>query len=152
MLEIMRQQEVEIERLTAEKDELSKRLTAEKDELMKRLEERQITLDKAGSIAEASLTLSGVFQAAQNAADLYLENIKALGTQANAKLASAEDDTRQIKADILSASMKMIVAMKTLLDKHSEQIAAAGSDFEEMIVKADLIALANKEEPAGLES
>ena len=41
------------------------------------LEERRVTAEKAGSIAEAALQLSGIFEAAQKAADIYLESIGA---------------------------------------------------------------------------
>ncbi len=40
------------------------------------LADRQIRIDSAGSIAEASLALNGVFEAAQKAAEQYLENIR----------------------------------------------------------------------------
>ncbi len=40
------------------------------------LKDRRILIDGAGSIAEASLQLNGVFEAAQNAAAQYLENIR----------------------------------------------------------------------------
>lgn len=40
------------------------------------LKDRQILIDNAGSIAEASLQLNGVFEAAQNAAAQYLENMQ----------------------------------------------------------------------------
>ena len=41
------------------------------------LQTREITIEKAGSIADAAVQLSGVFQAAQEAADSYLKSIKA---------------------------------------------------------------------------
>ena len=41
-----------------------------------RLEDRQIIIMEAGSLAEASLELTKIFSAAQEAADLYLENYK----------------------------------------------------------------------------
>lgn len=41
----------------------------------KELENRRIIIEKAGSIAEASLCLNKVFEAAQQAADQYLENV-----------------------------------------------------------------------------
>ena len=41
------------------------------------LQTREITIEKAGSIADAAVQLSGVFQAAQEAADTYLKSIKA---------------------------------------------------------------------------
>lgn len=40
------------------------------------LRDRQILIENAGSIAEASLQLNGVFEAAQNAAAQYLENMQ----------------------------------------------------------------------------
>lgn len=40
------------------------------------LRSREIYIDKAGSIAEAAMGLNGVFEAAQNAAQQYLENIR----------------------------------------------------------------------------
>ena len=51
-------------------------------ELQTRLDEaeaklQEITIEKAGSIADAAVQLSGVFQAAQEAADSYLKSIKA---------------------------------------------------------------------------
>ena len=42
---------------------------------------RRIELEKAGSIAEASLRLNGVFEAAQKAADQYLENLRQLSEE-----------------------------------------------------------------------
>ena len=45
------------------------------------LAERKVLLTKAGSIAEASLQLNGVFEAAQAAAEQYLENVRRLSGQ-----------------------------------------------------------------------
>ena len=47
------------------------------DEAEAKLQAREITMEKAGSIADAAVQLSGVFQAAQKAADTYLKSIKA---------------------------------------------------------------------------
>ena len=59
---------------TKRADLLQKKL----DEANKKLEERAIIMENAGSIAEASMQLSGVFEAAQRAADLYMENVRRL--------------------------------------------------------------------------
>lgn len=59
--------------------EQTKRIEALKAELElknRELENRRIMIEKAGSIAEASLRLNEVFEAAQKAADQYLYNIK----------------------------------------------------------------------------
>ena len=53
-------------------DDLRNQLTAAKKEL----ENKRIDIQQSGSIAEASLKLTNVFEEAQKAADLYLSNIK----------------------------------------------------------------------------
>lgn len=64
--------------LQAEENERLKEELAQAREL---LEERKIILAEAGSIAEAALRLHDIFDAAQAAADTYLENIRAIGTR-----------------------------------------------------------------------
>ena len=50
-------------------------LEQEVAELKQRLEDKQLSIRDCGSIAQASLQISGIFDAAQAAADQYLENI-----------------------------------------------------------------------------
>lgn len=57
-----------------ENDRLREQLAAAQEELA----DRQIRIDRAGSIAEAALQLNRVFEAAQLAADQYLENVHGL--------------------------------------------------------------------------
>ena len=54
------------------------------------LAERKVLLTKAGSIAEASLQLNGVFEAAQAAAEQYLENVRRLSGQQELVLETAD--------------------------------------------------------------
>lgn len=53
-------------------------LQARVNDLEVKLERREINLSEAGSIAEAALAISKVFDEAQLAADTYLENVKRL--------------------------------------------------------------------------
>lgn len=55
-------------------DQLKKELAETKEQLAN----QEIKLKKAGSIAEASLSLTKVFEEAQKAADLYLKNVQTL--------------------------------------------------------------------------
>ncbi|MGN0405782.1 MAG: hypothetical protein ACI4F1_11210, partial [Bariatricus sp.] len=66
-----------LEMLIAQSKEVEE-LRAQVSELRKKLDDREICLDQAGSIAEASVLLNGVFEAAQAAAQQYLENIQML--------------------------------------------------------------------------
>lgn len=50
-------------------------LTKENEQLRDLLGRQKIKAEQAGSLAEAALSLSGVFQKAQEAADIYLRNI-----------------------------------------------------------------------------
>lgn len=47
-------------------------------ELEEQIADRNIRIDKAGSIAEAALSLNGLFEAAEAAGQQYLDNIKML--------------------------------------------------------------------------
>ena len=52
------------------------RLNQQLEALQNQVQQRKITLAQAGNIAEAALQLNGIFEAAQAAADQYLESIK----------------------------------------------------------------------------
>lgn len=80
MLEIMLAQSREIDSLREE--------LAEKN---KKLEDKRIKLKESGSIAEASLKLTEIFEEAQKAADLYVENIR---RRADRKEASLKNDSQ----------------------------------------------------------
>ncbi len=65
LLEIMLAQSREIDSL---REELA--------QTKKKLEDKRIKIEEAGSIAEASLQLTKIFEEAQKAADLYVENAR----------------------------------------------------------------------------
>lgn len=66
LLELLAQQERELQTM--------REALAQKDA---QLAQRALLMDQAGSIAEAALKLNEVFEAAQRAADQYLESVKA---------------------------------------------------------------------------
>lgn len=66
-----------LEMLLIQSKEVEK-LHIELDEANQKLNDRKILLENSGSIAEAALKLNKVFEAAQIAADQYLENVKQL--------------------------------------------------------------------------
>ena len=53
-------------------------LEKENGELKAELEDRRVKIAKVGSIAEASLALTGIFAEAQKAVDRYLDNIQGI--------------------------------------------------------------------------
>ena len=66
-------------------------LEAEIADLQVKLDDKTVGVSESGSIAEAALKLNGVFEAAQAAADQYLENIKRLHDDEMAKSQKGED-------------------------------------------------------------
>lgn len=89
--------------------ERADQLQARLEETQRKLEEREIKIASLGSIAEASLQLSGVIEAAQKAADLYVNSARkyakdieeaayeeAANILAQARLARSEERTEEI--------------------------------------------------------
>ncbi len=62
------------------------------------LEDRRVFIANSGSIAEAALGVGGVFEAAQAAADCYLESLKAVNGDVEAILEQAREQAREIVA------------------------------------------------------
>lgn len=73
----------------------NEQLRVQIDELRERLAQRELKIDQAGSIAEASLQLSGVFEAAQDACSQYIENIQQLSARQEQLCAQMEQETQR---------------------------------------------------------
>lgn len=95
----------------------NEKLRMEINSLKRKLADRTIKIQNAGSIAEASLQLSGIFDTAQKAANQYLENIRILSekqkkickqTEAEtiAKCKAMEAQTRK-RCEEITASERM---------------------------------------------
>ena len=56
-------------------------LEAQLAEVNRKLNDKILMIEDSGSLAEAVMRLNGVFEAAQNAAQQYLENIQARAAQ-----------------------------------------------------------------------
>ena len=77
-------------------------LKTENAALTAQLAQRQIHLDKAGSIAQAALELNHVFEAAQAAADDYLASVQAANQDVQAAADAIRDQARADAAQILA--------------------------------------------------
>lgn len=79
--ELKRLSRTELLEMLLEQVEENERLKMRLDEMQTQLDNKQIMMDKAGSIAEAALQLNGVFEAAEAAAEQYLENVRRLAEE-----------------------------------------------------------------------
>lgn len=66
-----------LELLVSQAEEIEK-LQAQVEALQDKLDAKELVIKEAGSIAEASLKLNHVFEAAQAAAEQYLQNVERL--------------------------------------------------------------------------
>jgi hypothetical protein len=74
-------------RETERNEALQKELAAANAQLA----DRKITIERAGSIAQASLQLNGVFEACQRAADQYIDSIRSMVERALPEEAQAQE-------------------------------------------------------------
>lgn len=92
--ELQKLKRVELLQLLVEQSRELDALRRELEETKKQLADRELHMQEAGSIAEASMQLNGVFEAAQRAADQYLESIRYQSKHVEEKCAALEATTR----------------------------------------------------------
>jgi|GEM_PF-3472273 len=138
LFEMLLQQELIIEQLNSEKEEAKKWRT-----------ERSPSAEQAGPLAEASLKLSGIFEAAQNAADIYLENLKAAEAEKIAAASQIQNELRDNEMikfneaerkynEATSRARRILQGMQNLIDWHLGQLVAARVEFHDLISQAGL--------------
>ena len=90
LIELLIERQAETERLLQELEETRQELEETREALAERLD----TIDEAGSIAEAALSLSGIFEKAQKAADEYLDSIEIMREETVRHCKEMEEETR----------------------------------------------------------
>ena len=77
------------------------------------LASRVIEINTAGSIAEASLRLNGVFEAAQAACEQYMENIRLLNERSQLVCRQMEKESREQADRLLEETRRTCAQMDT---------------------------------------
>ena len=90
--ELQKLSRIDLLELLLEKSKENEKLQEELEQVKAKRAEREIKIEKAGSIAEAALALNGVFEAAQAAADQYLENLRRISEETS----QVQDSATQI--------------------------------------------------------
>ena len=83
-----------LEMLLVQSREVSQ-LREELSRMQTQLDSRKIQVSESGNLAEASLKLSGIFEAAQTAADQYLQNVVALSEATRERCLEMEAQTQR---------------------------------------------------------
>lgn len=84
--------------------EQMEQIEAERDSYRKQLEDRQIRIEKAGSIADAAVALNQLFEVAQSTADQYLESVYAANAEVEAQRQQILDEAHRQAGEILEAA------------------------------------------------
>ena len=117
--------------------ERADRMEARVNELELELENKELRVAEAGSIAEASLRLNGVFEAAEAAAEQYLVSIRNQAT-----ICQQMEDERRKKADEMLAEAERKCSERELQAeekvKHiSDTLKQWSKLFQDMMVSQD---------------
>lgn len=111
----------------------NEQLKAQLEQAEEQKRERSITIDQSGSIAEAALKLSGVFEAAQKACDEYITNVK----RAHAGAEELERQSRERSEMILAdAEKKAGDIVKSAENEAARMLAEAAARSTNMMEDA----------------
>ena len=98
------------------------------------LHKREININEAGSIAEASMKLSNVFEAAQEACRLYTDNIQRLSERQESICAEIEKETKEkaaaYEAEVISRCERLEKDTKEAFEKLDMDTKAACEKLE----------------------
>ena len=122
LLELMLKQSRELEQLRGELEEARTQLA-----------QREIAIDQAGSIAEASLQLNGVFAAAERACAQYMDNIKNLSGRQEALCAKMEQETRQKCEKMLADAQYQVDLYWNVVNEKVEKLLDSQRGLRELI-------------------
>lgn len=111
------------------------------------LNDRKIAVEKAGTLAEASLSLNGVFQAAEAAAQQYLENIERMSGQQETICRNMQAEAEAKAAEIVREAQEYSKKTHAEADAYWKQIVArARALLKERDALRELIQAAGKNE------
>lgn len=98
-------------------------LTAENEKLSKELADKRLRVSKVGSIAEAALEVHNVMQAAQDAAEHYLEEIQI----------RVHKEHQRILNDARAEAAAILAKAKKEADKIVAQAKAENPDYDPVV-------------------
>ena len=94
-------------------------LIAENERLSKELADKRLRITQAGNIAEAALAVNNVMQDAQNAAQQYLDEIRAMHSELDGECQRIRAKAKEEAAEIVAKARKEAAAMTGYLQKNT---------------------------------
>lgn len=111
------------------------KLQGEIDQLKEQLADKRIKISKAGSIAEAAVSINGFFECAQATANQYLQEIHRAKVLADRKIKQAEEQAAAIVAEAKEEREKILAAAGNEQDisvSETEEPSSAGIEQPEV--------------------
>ena len=102
--------------------EENKKMQDRLSEVESKLQDRQICIDNVGSLAEASMSLNGVFQAAEAAAQQYLENIRSMNSQQEFVCKDMQTKAEKRASEIILEAQTYSQKMHAEADEYWKQV------------------------------
>lgn len=99
-------------------------LNAQLSSVQAKLQERQIHIDKAGTLAEAALLLNGVFEAAEAASQQYMENIRQLSERQQSICEKLERENREKATRLVADAEEKSARLVADAEEKSAQLVA----------------------------
>ena len=107
-------------------------LKAQNAALTAQLQDRQLRLANAGSIAEAALSLNGVFDAAQAAADQYLQAVRTSAAETQAQKEQILADAERQAQEIVDTAERQAAEHWKRFQLQAGQLIQAHAELQEM--------------------
>ena len=137
--DLKRLNRTELLELLLDQSRENERLQNKVTELEQQLERHEITCQNAGSMAEAALALNGVFQAADQAAQKYIQEM--------ADRAAKQEQELQAKADEAQEQVKKLLAEATdSADVTREEADACLTQLKQAVPDAAVIGYVTEKE------
>ena len=109
---------IDLLKLLLEQKKENETLRQQLAQIQEQLRQRQIAIDQSGTLAEAALKLSGIFDAAESACQYYTENIRNLSGRQEEICRTMERETRE-KCDRMLEQAKQMA--KVYWDEYTEK-------------------------------
>lgn len=136
----------ELLELLIETTEENQDLRARLREAEARLEDRRMIMDQCGNIAEASLQLNSVFQAAQAAAQEYLDNVKIYSETREEIFLRIEGEAKETARRMLDETRRKCLALEEETKKKCDDMTLYARKASEEYWNAVSLKIANSRE------
>ena len=96
------------------------KLTEKNQQLEQQLADRRLHIRNAGNLAEAALELNGCFRSAQNAAEQYLSEIRAMHAEMDQERERILAEARAEAQQLLANTKKTDAALEAILQEYGQ--------------------------------